>query len=81
MDYQKQMDDLVNQIQDKLAEGISAIIRNINNKDKIVEFLKNLKDQPSVETVRRINKIAIEKEDYETCEAIKEYSKEKGITL
>lgn len=36
-----------------------------------------MKEQPKTEEVKRINKIAIENEDYETCKAIKEYSKVK----
>ncbi len=81
MNYQEEFEKLYNGIQDKLAEGISVIIRNINNKNKIVEFLKNMENQPTLDVLKRINKIAIEKEDYETCEAIKEYSIQKNITL
>lgn len=54
---------------------------HINDKEKIVEFLINMKDQPTTEVVKRINKIAIENEDYETCEALKEYSNLKDINL
>jgi hypothetical protein len=81
MNLQEEMDKLYNEVQDKLANGISTLIRSINDKDKIVEFLKNMKNQPTVDVIKRINKIAIEKEDYETCEALKEYSKEREIKL
>lgn len=81
MNQQEEIDKLFNELQDKFAEGISTLIRSINNKEKIVEFLINMKEQPKTEVVKRINKIAIENEDYETCEAIKEYSKIKGINL
>lgn len=81
MNFQAEMDKLYNEIQNKLASGISTIIRNINDKEKIVEFLINMKDQPTTEVLKRIIKIAIENEDYETCEAIKEYSKIKGLNL
>lgn len=79
--FQEEMDKLYNEVQNKLAGGISAIIRSINDKEKIIEFLINMKDKPTTEILKRINKIAIENEDYETCEAIKEYSKIKGINL
>lgn len=79
--FQEEMDKLYNEVQNKLASGISTIIRSINDKEKIVEFLINMKDQPTTIILKRINKIAIESEDYETCEAIKEYSKIKGINL
>ncbi len=74
-------DKLFNQTQDKLAETISALMRSINDKEKSVEFLTNLKDVPSIDTLQRINKIATDKEDYETCEALKSYSIKRGITL
>ncbi|MFV0530438.1 MAG: hypothetical protein ACK5MD_03275 [Flavobacteriales bacterium] len=81
MSLQEEMDKLFNLTQDKLAEGISALLRNINDKERRVEFLTNMKNEPSIDILKRINKIAIEKEDYETCEALKLYSKKRGITL
>ena len=81
MNLQAEMDKLYNEVQDKLANGISTLIRSINDKEKIMEFLKNMKNQPTIDVLKRINKIAIENEDYETCEALKEYSKEREITL
>jgi len=81
MNNQEELEKLYNSIQDKFSEGISIIIRNINNKNEIVEFLKNMENQPTIDVLKRINKIAIEREDYETCEALKEYSIQKNITL
>lgn len=40
-----------------------------------------MKIKPTIDIIKRIKKIAIEKEDYETCEALKEYSKQRGINL
>ena len=81
MNHQEEFDKLQNDLQNKFAEGISIIVRNINNKNRIVEFLKNLQNQPSIGVLKRINKIAIEREDYETCDALKEYANQKGINL
>ena len=81
MDSYKKLKKEINQTQDKLAEGISSIIRNINNKERIVAFLKNMKNQPTEDTLKRVNKIAFENEDYETCDAIKEYTNQRGLTL
>lgn len=39
MNQQEEIDKLFNVRQDKFAEGISTLIRSINNKEKIVEFL------------------------------------------
>ena len=77
MNLHTEIEKLHNEVQDKLANGISTIIRNINDKEKIVEFLRNMKNKPTIDILKRINNIAIENEDYETCEALKEYSKEK----
>ena len=81
MDIQKEFEKLHNEIQNKFAEGISTIIRHINDKDKIVDFLKKMENQPTEEVLKRINKIAIIKEDYETCEALKEYATFRKINL
>jgi len=81
MNYQNEMDKVFNQIQDKLAEGISALLRNINDKVKSVEALTKMENQPTEDVLKRINKIAIDKEDYETCEALRIYAKNRGIKL
>lgn len=81
MNLQEEIDKLFNQTQDKLAEGISALLRSINNREKSVEFLTSMKNEPSIDVLKRINKIAIEKEDYETCEALKQYSEQREINL
>ena len=81
MDNKEELERKLNELADKFAEGISTLIRSINNKEKIIEFLKGMKNQLPIEILKRINKIAIEKEDYETCDALKEYSTERGLTL
>jgi hypothetical protein len=81
MNYQEEMHKLTNQVQDKLAMGVSTIIRSINDKEKIVVFLRKMKDLPSADIVNRINQIALKNEDYETCEALNIYAKERGIEL
>jgi hypothetical protein len=40
-----------------------------------------MKNEPTIDILKRINKLAIDKEDYETCEALKIYSKNRGIKL
>ena len=81
MNYQKEFENSKEEVQNKLAEGLPTLIRNINNKKQIVEYLRNMKNEPSVNILNRINKIAIKKEDYETCEALNIYSKEREIIL
>jgi len=81
MDIQNKIDKFYNEAQDNFAIIISNNIRSINNKEEIVEFLKNMESQPTIDVLMRINKIAIEKEDYETCAALKEYSKIRKFKL
>ena len=81
MDNHKELEKLYNDTQDKLSEGISTIIRSINNKNQIVAFLKKMENQPTIDVLKRVNDIAIKKEDYETCEALKEYAKQIGVQL
>tara|TARA_R110002049_G_scaffold304604_2_gene500015 strand:- start:767 stop:1012 length:246 start_codon:yes stop_codon:yes gene_type:complete len=81
MNFQDEMDKLFNHAQDKFAERISALLRSINDKEKSFEALTNMENEPSIDILKRINKIAIAKEDYETCEALKLYSKNRGIKL
>jgi len=44
MDYQKELNELFNQMQDKLANGISTILRSIKDKDKRIIALKKWKN-------------------------------------
>lgn len=79
MDPQKELKNLFDETQDKLAEGISAIIRSIDDKEQRLEVL--LKNNPSTDIVKRIHAVAVEREDYETCDAVKEFAKIKEIDL
>jgi|GEM_PF-1516219 len=78
---EKELEKLFNQMQNKLAEGISTILRSIDTKEKRLNGLKSMKNVPSIDTLRRVHEIGIKKEDYETCEAVKEYCKENGFKL
>jgi hypothetical protein len=66
---------------DKIAELISLSIRSLKDKNERLEFFKNMKKVPSKRELKRVNEIAIQKEDYETCDAIKEFCEYKGIVL
>lgn len=81
MNFKEEIDKIFNQCQNKLAEGISALLRSIDDREKRVEVLTNMENEPTLDILKRINKIAIDKEDYETCEALKIYSKNRGIKL
>lgn len=81
MSYRKEFEKLFNQAQAGLAEGISSLLRSMEDKRQRLEALESMKNKPSVDILKRVNRIAIEKEDYETCEALKDYSKQRGINL
>ncbi|MBL0330893.1 MAG: hypothetical protein IPP64_16155 [Bacteroidetes bacterium] len=64
-----------------LAESISSKIRIKKDKKERLTILKDLQKVPSIQVLKKVNEIAIENEDYETCDAIKDFCKYKGIVL
>ena len=77
----EEMNELYNKAQNSLADLTSKFIRSRLSKKERIEFLHNLEEQPSVYILNRINKIALDNEDYETCEAIRIYANEKDILI
>ena len=77
----KKLDHIFNQIQDKLAEGLSKFLRSIDTKEKRLYALTNMKKTPSIESLKRVHEIGIKNEDYETCDAITEFCKNNGMKL
>ena len=80
-DLAKKYEDLKEEIQNKLAFGISKILRSIDSKEKRFEGLKNMNPTPSIDSLKRVYKIAIDEEDYETCGAIKDFFEFKGLDI
>jgi hypothetical protein len=74
------MKETYEKVQHKLAEGISILLRNMDDKQQRIDTLNAIK-QPPAEVLKIVNQIAIEKQDFETCEALKIYSADKGIEL
>lgn len=79
MNNQDELKELSNKVMDELANKVSMILRSLDNKNLRLEALKKMETKPSINILERIYKIALEKEDYETCEAINEYYSEIGI--
>ena len=77
MSHQKQIDELYNKTQDALSQGISTIIRSISGKENRLQALIRMEKKLTIDILKRINRIAIENEDYETCEAIKDFTEGK----
>ncbi|WP_131474453.1 hypothetical protein [Flavobacterium sp. KMS] len=73
----EELSNSLNQIYIALATTISAICRSIPNKEDRIDALKKI--NPPIEHLKAVYQIAIEREDYETCDAIKNYFQEKGI--
>lgn len=78
--YNKAINEM-NEALDLLAKNLSSKIRNKKDKNERVTLLKELKKVPSNKVLKKINEIAIENEDYETCDAIRDFCKDKGIVL
>lgn len=77
----EEMDELYNKAQNSLAHLTSKFMRSRLSKKERIDFLHNLEEEPSIYILNRINKIALDNEDYETCEAIKIYANEKDILI
>lgn len=73
------LDKIYNETQEKLSEALSKILRSIDTKENRIYALNKMEKTPSVESLKRVHNIGIRNEDYETCEAIKEFCQKKGI--
>ena len=83
-DLHENYNNAVNKLSEAInmyAEVVSENIRNLKDKNERVTFLKNMKAPPSIKILKKVNEIAIEREDYETCEALEEYTKSRGLKL
>lgn len=69
------------ELNELLAETISALLMSMKNKDERIKGLNNLKNIPNVEILKIVNNKALEKEDFETCEALKIYAEANNIYL
>lgn len=78
-DIEKKFEDLIEEIQNKLAYGISKILRSINTKENRLDGLKLMNPTSSIDSLKRVYKISIEEEDYETSGAIKEFCEFKDL--
>jgi hypothetical protein len=80
-DKYEELENLFNQTQKKLGEGISKILMSIDGKENRLYALKRMKNNPSIESLQIVYGMGIEREDYETCEAVKEYCIVNGLKL
>ncbi|HAB53408.1 MAG TPA: hypothetical protein DCE80_14755 [Ignavibacteriales bacterium] len=80
-DESMELEKLFNQTQKKLGERISQILMSIDGKEKRLQGLRNMKTTPSIQSLQTVYEIGLKREDYETCEAVKEYCIEKGLKL
>ena len=81
MDKDKDLINKVDQTLDLLSEGISNLLMSMKNTEQRVNAIKKMPNPPSTQMLRIVKNKAIEKQDFETCEALKIYSEEKGIDL
>lgn len=80
-DKSMELDKLFNQVQKKLGEGISQILMSIDGKEERLQGLRNMKTPPTLQSLQIVYEIGLKREDYETCEAVKEYCIENGLKL
>ncbi|MCF2875441.1 MULTISPECIES: hypothetical protein [unclassified Tenacibaculum] len=76
-----EINELYSKAQNSLAYLTSKVIRSRHSKKERMFFLYNLKEPLTKGTLIRIKKIALENEDYETCEVIKIYARDNNIVI
>jgi hypothetical protein len=54
---------------------------SIDGKEERLQGLRNMKTTPSIQSLQTVYEIGLKREDYETCEAAKEYCIEIGLKL
>lgn len=53
----------------------------MENRKERIDAINKMESPPTLEILKRVNKIALQKEDYETCEAINEYCESRSICV
>lgn len=64
-----------------LAETISSLLMSMKTKEERIEGLNRLNKIPSDEILKIVNNKALQREDFETCEALKIYAEANNIKL
>lgn len=63
------------------AERILVLLMNMKNTEQRVSALKKMTNPPNQEILRVVKNKAIEKQDFESCEALKIYTEGKNLGL
>lgn len=61
-----------------LTSAVSAILRSVKDRNQRIEMLRKL--NRTVEELEKVNEAALIREDYETCDVIKEFIDEVNQT-
>lgn len=66
-------DDLHEITLNKAADTLSIILQSFNTKDERLTALLRIEPTPKTNILKRVLKRAEEREDFETCDALKEF--------
>lgn len=69
----------MNALVEKFAEGISILLRSLDNHQQRVDTLNELSNKITPQIFKLIKEKALSNEDFETCEALKTYAELKNI--
>lgn len=78
---EEKINSQMNAILEKSAEGISILLRSLENLQQRVDALNNLSVKPTTQILKLIKEKALSNEDFETCEALKTYAESRNIEL
>lgn len=73
--------ELIDKTNESFANGISIILRNLDDLGQRIQALNSLTNKPTVDILMIVHKQALENEDYETCEALKIYADSQNLVF
>lgn len=71
----------IDEVNERLAHGISTLIRSLENVQQRIDALNNLTKKPSLQILKHVKKQALFNQDFETCEALKIYAESQHIEI
>lgn len=71
----------IDKVNEQIAQGISKLIRSLDNVHQRVNALNNLTNKPNIQILKIIKSKALLNQDFETCEALDIYAQTHNIEI
>ena len=80
-EFDKKFKNQLEALSHKMAEGVSILMQSFDNKEQRIEALRRIEVNYPIEILKKVYKTAIEREDFETCDAFKDFFHERNHKL